>query len=751
MAMSENKISEVFTKRTARAASLRIIIPLFLTFTIFVLSVFLIFIPSLEKHMMAQKREMIRELINSSWNLLSEYNQRVRLGELTLQDAQFRATKRIQNMRYGREGKDYFWINDMECRMVMHPYRPDLVGRDLTDFKDPNGKNLFKAFVETVRSQKSGYVDYMWQWKDNPEKIVPKISYVKAFEPWDWIIGTGIYIEDVHDKIASVTRDLLKIIIIILAIVLVLSFYATWQTIKVEKKRRQAGKALHESEEKYRQIFENIQDVYFEINLEGKILEISPSIENMSQYTREDLLGKSLYDLYTVPEERDENIRILHEKQKAMDHEVRLTDKDGSYHICSIATAVIKDDQNKPLKLVGSLRDITKRKQVEEEKANLQDQLRQTQKMEAIGTLAGGIAHDFNNILSSVIGYTELALDDVKKGSLLESNLHEVCTAGERARDLVKQILVFARQTNEDTKPVKVGKITKEVLSLLRSSIPTAIEIKQDLNSDSLVMGSPTQIHQIFMNLCTNAAHAMEDNGGVLNVNVTDVHLSPESVKNYENLRPGTYVKLSVSDTGTGISPDIIDSIFQPFFTTKEAGEGTGMGLSVVHGIVKKYGGEINVESKLGKGTVFTIYLPVTKSLDESRPYQVESLSSGTEKILFVDDELPIVRMGSQMLDRLGYKVTTRTSSVEALALFRARPNDFDLVITDMTMPNMTGDKLAAALIEIRPDIPLILCTGYSKKISDESASELGIKAIVYKPIVRKDLAKAIRKVLEKK
>jgi len=399
--------------------------------------------------------------------------------------------------------------------------------------------------------------------------------------------------------------------------------------------------------------------------------------------------------------------------------------------------------------LIHVARDITDHKNAEQEKLKLEYQLHQAYKMESIGTLAGGIAHDFNNILSSIIGFTELALDDVKKDTTIMDNLQEVYTAGIRAKDLVCQILAFARQSEEEIKPIKVDSITKEVIKFIRSSIPTTIEIKQNIESDSLIMGNATQFHQILMNLCTNAAYAMEDKGGILEVDLKDVIIDSTSAMTILGLNPANYIQMKVSDTGVGISPDIIGSIWDPYFTTKELGEGTGMGLSIVHGIIESYGGKITVESTLGERTVFTIYLPITRERMAHSPYEPQELPQGNERILFVDDEAPIAKMGGQALERLGYTVSIRTSSIEALELFRTKPNDFDLVITDMTMPNMTGDRLAIELMKIRPDIPVILCTGYSKNISEESASEMGIKAFIYKPIVKADLAKTVRKVLD--
>lgn len=393
--------------------------------------------------------------------------------------------------------------------------------------------------------------------------------------------------------------------------------------------------------------------------------------------------------------------------------------------------------------------EIEERKKSEAQTRELENKLIQAHKLESIGTLAGGIAHDFNNILSSILGFTELALGEVEKGTMLEDDLQEVYAGGKRARELVKQILAFARQSEEETKPVQVSLIVKELLKFIRSSIPTTIEIKSDINSQSLVIGNGTQIHQVLMNLCTNAAHAMESTGGVLKVCLEDEFIDKESEMINAGLNEGEHLRIEVSDTGTGIDPSLIGSIFEPYFTTKEIGEGTGMGLAVVHGIIESYNGKILVESKVGEGTVFKIYLPTTSRRVDYIPYEKEDFPKGNEKILFIDDEAPIAKMGSQMLSRLGYEVTTRISGIDALELFRKKPDYFDLVITDMTMPNITGTVLSKELLKLNPDIPIILCTGYSKSITAETARKLGIKAFGYKPFIQADLAKTVRDVLD--
>jgi len=466
-----------------------------------------------------------------------------------------------------------------------------------------------------------------------------------------------------------------------------------------------------------------------------RFLTVNPAFERLTGLSGESLIGKTV--LEAIPETEPYWIKKY--------GQVALTGKPIFFENYSQGIGryfQVTAFRPAPKQFACIFSDVTERKKIEA-------QLQQAQKMESIGTLAGGIAHDFNNILSSIIGFTELALDDVSKGTPLEDNLQEVYTAGKRAKDLVKQILAFARQADQERKPIQVDTIAQEALKLIRSTIPTSIKIKQTIESNSLIMGNPIQIHQLFMNLCTNAAQAIEDAGGILDVDLKDVTLGNESSLTQFDLKPGNYVKITVSDTGPGIAPNIIGSIFEPYFTTKGVGKGTGMGLSVVQGIVETHGGKITVDSELGQGTVFSIYLPITQKSEDWRPYEEEKPPSGTERILFVDDELPIAKMGSQILERLGYQVAVRTSSIEAMELFRSKPNHFDLVITDMTMPNMSGDKLAIELMNIRPDIPVILCTGYSKKISDVTASEIGIKAFAYKPIEKADLAKTVRKVLD--
>jgi len=509
--------------------------------------------------------------------------------------------------------------------------------------------------------------------------------------------------------------------------------------------RKQAEEALRKSEEKYRLLVEKTPLGIAFISEKGQYKYVNPKFVDIFGYTIEDIPTGREWFINAYPNREYRN-RVIStwltdlKESKVGEFRPRTFEvqcKDGSQKAINFKPVTL--DTGDQLIIYE---DIT-------EKNRLQHQLQQAQKMESIGTLAGGIAHDFNNILSGIIGFTEIALQDTPKGSELQANLQKVLKGGDRAKDLVKQILTFSRQSELEPKPVKIKTIITEALKLLRASLPTTIEMHQNLQSNSAVMADPTQIHQILMNLCTNAGQSMQEKGGVLEVSLTEVKLDYEFAAHHSEFTPGTFIKLTVGDTGPGIPPEIQDRIFDPFFTTRGKSEGTGMGLSVVHGIVQAYGGTITIDSKPGEGAVFNIFLPVVESEDALEIKTEEPLFYGTERILFIDDEEFQVDLGRQMLERLGYKVVTETSSLKALELFRNHPEDFDLVITDLTMPKMTGDELGKEFIAIRNDIPIIILTGYSQRITEDNIKRMGFKGFAMKPVVMKELAKKIREVLD--
>ena len=520
-------------------------------------------------------------------------------------------------------------------------------------------------------------------------------------------------------------------------------------------------KKIQESERQYRLLADNISDVIWTLDLsQSRFAYFSPSVERMLGFTPEEMLQLELHDILT-PDSYERATKVIaeelaREKSPAADPyrsrtlELEQCRKDDSTIWSEVTASFLRDPSGEVVAILGASREISEKKLAEQEKQNLETRLQQAQKMEAIGTLAGGIAHDFNNILMAVLGYTEMALDDAEDGGLLHNNLQEVLVAGNRAKDLVKQILAFSRQAEQELRPVQVGPIVKEAIKLLRASLPSTVEIEQDIQSPSATLADPTQIHQVLMNLCTNADHAMRDTGGTLTISLSEVAVDSEFEARRLGINTGEYLCLRVGDTGDGMPAEVMKRIFDPFFTTKEPDKGTGMGLSVVHGIIKSHRGAITVQSEVNIGTTFKVLLPIIQSQVDPSADSGGGLPTGNERILFVDDEKTLADLGRQMLERLEYSVECRTSSIEALELFKVKSANFDLVITDMTMPNLTGEKLAQQLMSIRPDIPVILCTGFSEQISEEKAKKMGISEFIFKPLVMDKLAKTVRAALDR-
>ncbi|MCF8125635.1 MAG: response regulator, partial [Desulfotignum sp.] len=383
----------------------------------------------------------------------------------------------------------------------------------------------------------------------------------------------------------------------------------------------------------------------------------------------------------------------------------------------------------------------------------IEQKVAESERLQAIGTLAGGIAHDFNNILGAIMGYTELARMDCDELSKQHANLTKILAASYRARDLIQQILTFSRQSEIEPRPVQVNIIVKEALKLLRASLPRTIAMVEDLSCSSIIMGDATQIHQVVMNLCTNAGQAMKERSkGVLSVSLEEVTQEVFQEKSVPAMPPGSYLRLQVADTGKGMPSHVMERIFEPFFTTKQKDQGTGMGLSVVHGIVKSHGGDIQVKTTPGEGTVFDVLLPVIRQDKQpgAAKKRLEKLPQGTEHILVVDDDIMLLDVAKRSLNSLGYQVTIETGSLDAIKKFKSHPEEYDLVITDMTMPEMNGDEMAMEIKAVRPDIPLVICTGFSAEISEEIARQKGFSAFLMKPLQLRELALVVRKILDK-
>ncbi|MCP4602164.1 MAG: response regulator [Proteobacteria bacterium] len=489
------------------------------------------------------------------------------------------------------------------------------------------------------------------------------------------------------------------------------------------------------------------------IDSNEKVIIWNPSATRFFKWNEDEVLGQTNP---IIPSDDSgglkDALRFVFKGNDFADREAKCKKKDDSLVDVKVSASPILDSSNTVTGIQMAFVDLSDRKQAEYERYRLEEKLRQSQKMEAIGTLSGGVVHDFNNLLYAILGYAELAIEDTKKESMVYNNLEQIVKAGKRAANLTSQILTFSRNTKPEKRPIQLQSVVTESLNLLRSTLPDTIEIQTNLDEKcGAVLADPTQINQLIINLGTNAYHAMRERGGVLGVRLEELKIHPEMPQKYHNLTIGRYVKLTIRDSGHGMDVETIDHIFEPFFTTKKQGEGTGLGLATVYEIVKSYNGTITVQSEPGGGTIFEILFPMLaheiksiKKVDDEM-----QLLKGFGRILYVDDEELIARLGKRILTRLGYDVTALSSSTEALQVFCINPSSFDIVIADHSMPDLTGTELAKHLCQIRPDIPIVLATGCSEAIDQSQAQSNGIREYLKKPIGIYDLAKTVRRVIE--
>jgi PAS domain S-box-containing protein len=506
--------------------------------------------------------------------------------------------------------------------------------------------------------------------------------------------------------------------------------------------KKELKRKLRESEAQFRTMFEDNGAVMLLISPKtGSIVNANNASSDFYGYTVAELTSMKITDINILPEEHVhkemQSVRVGEKKAFVFPHRL----KNGEVRTVEVHSTTL-NIKGQTL-LFSIIHDI-------EEQEKLRIRLRQAQKMETIGTLAGGIAHDFNNILYPIIGYSEMTLDDLPRDSTARSNLEQVLKASFRAKELVKQILAFSRQGDSERIAVNLQHIIRESLQFLRATLPSTVEVRQHIdNTCRPVLADAGQIHQVMMNLCINAYQSMSEKGGTLEVRLKETAFVPQDSLGYPDMKPGTYLKLSISDTGHGMDSKVMERIFDPYFTTKEIGKGTGLGLSVVHGIVKSHKGHIAVYSEPDKGSVFHIYLPLIEDKADTKIISKEAIPGGKERILLADDEIQIIEMMTYVLENLGYTISARTSSLEALEIFSSSPQSFDLVITDMTMPNMTGLELSEELMRIRPDIPILLCTGFSERVTEEKIKEAGIRELLMKPAPVKEIADAVRRILD--
>lgn len=687
----------------------------------------------------------------------------------------------------------YFFIVTMDGRVLLSAGFPEAEGLPLTALPSSELREAIAGQIELARRAGSGFFEYKWSIPGAPDVTHPKVSYIKRFDPLDWIIGSGVYLPKVEsavqqglmEKISNIRYGPNGYFFIndMHGNVLAHGYQpemvgaSNWeyadsrgnklfQDIRKSVEQPEGGFSYYwwrmpeTGEERPKIAFAQAVPNWDWLIGTGLYLdEIEGDVTHMQnlrseQSTREILLIGSvtivlMLCIYLVI---GILFRPLRRDISFFDECFTLAAQD-SEHIDESQinfSELLKVAQNANAMLHQKEQFLEKSQRDQARRQELEIRLAQAQKMEAIGTLAGGIAHDFNNVLGVVLGYAELAREKVLQDASLTHHLNRVISAAERARDLTKQILAFSRQAQVEKIPVDISRTVREALKMLRSSIPSTIRIVDQVTKDPVtVWADPTQIHQIILNLCTNAYQAMEASGGTLTVTLREITLGTQEQRDVLNLPSGGFAEIIVSDTGQGILPEHMDKIFEPYFTTKEIGKGTGMGLAIIHGIVRESGGTITVDSIRGTGTTFHVYLPIIspespRPSDPTAPYP-----GGQEHILLVDDEAALAETNEDLLTSLGYQVTTMTRSAAALAAFEKAPDVFDLIITDQTMPEITGAELARRVIAIRPDMPIILCTGYSNLIDDQSAKEIGIRKLILKPLTKAMLAHLIREVLD--
>lgn len=679
----------------------------------------------------------------------------------------------------------YIYIFTGKGQMIYHPlYKGKGVVKTMVN---PATGNLILHDLMEAAKQPNGKIEYLWDKPQDPGHFdYKKIAFVSYFAPLDWYIGSSFYVDEVERPAQQLQHRALIFSLFFLGLALLLSlFTAHWITrplqpimtvfangakgdysARLSSSRTdefgqlaqyfndfmseidQSHRELANSENRFRTLFEKSGEA--RLILEGNhFVECNEALVTMlGAKNKEDILN--LHPAELSPEYQPDG-QLSKDKAEKM---IRLAYQKGSHHFhwthkringkafpAEIELTHIPCQDRKLLHVLW--RDMTEQHEIEA-------QLLQSQKMEAVGTMAGGIAHDFNNILTAIIGYTELAQVQQDNKTNLNHNLQGIEAATVRARDLVAQILTFSRKSNQLKKPVDMAVIVREVLKLVRATIPTSIVFKTEINGDGQVLADPTRIHQIVMNLCTNAYHAMhDDSSGVLTVSLSQTTITNQ--KPGQELTPGEYLHLRVKDTGGGIDPETIPKIFEPYFTTKKSGKGTGLGLAVVHGIIKGYGGEITVTSEKDQGTTFHVYLPrhtdTSPALAKTAPQTIGS-SGGDEHILFVDDEQAITDLAHVYFTTCGYTISCFNEPLQALDSFKDQPGTYDLLITDMSMPAMTGGTLSQELLHIRPELPIILCTGYSKQMDRKKALAMGIKEYLQKPVVMSKLVEHVQRVL---
>ncbi len=729
--------------RRLRGPLLGVLLPSCLALLLLAAVLFGLVLPTFRSSLMQQRRRVLREMTTSVWSILDHYEDLVGTGQMSRAEAEARAAATVRNIRYGPGKRSYFWINDANGVVVMHPYMPHLEGQNLMAFRDPQGGRPIAGFVRIVRERGEGFTSYYWQWHGDPNRVEPKLSFVKAFEPWGWVIGTGMYLEDVDAEIAALNRKLTGALLAVLLAVGFLAAVIIRRLVRVERRRREIEEALRASEARARATFEQAAAGIAHLSLEDQVLRANPRFCAILGVERDRAIGADL-DAFTHPEDRtvgaEELGYVLAGEAPSCTLQRRFLRGDGEIVWGQLTVSLCRDEAGRPQYAIAVLHDVSDRVQMEE-------QLRHSQKMEALGQLAGGVAHDFNNQLTIIHGYADLLLVEAEGNGGDTMPLKEIRRAADRARTLTAQLLAFGRKQVLRTEVVDVGELIATMREPLARILGERVELTVSAAEEAPpIRVDPGQLEQAVMNLAINARDAMDD-GGKLAIETGEHVAVPDGASPDEaDLPPGRYLRLSVRDTGCGMDPAVRDRAFEPFFTTKDVGKGTGLGLSMVYAFVQQSGGTVELDSAPDKGTTFRLYFPACERPVEGGGDAGDGgAAGGTETILVVEDEQPVRKFIVRVLRKAGYQVLEARNADEALAALGNGQAVPDLLLTDVAMPGLTGPELADRLREDRPGLRVLFISGYPQKAAGGPTEAPDAEAFLSKPFRPDELTAAVR------
>ncbi len=725
-------------------------IPALAVLLLIMYGIYSVLLPTVEMRYFNDKRETAKNLVETVYSGLVSRQKEVEAGTRTLKDAQYFAMQRIKMMRYGKEKKDYFWLMDSKPSIIMHPYMTPQTIEQINAPSENLRYDLFVKMKNAAMHKGGGFVDYQWQWKDNPGLIVKKTSYFMYFKPWDWIIGTGVYLDDMQNDLTALKSSILIVGGISASIASILLFWLAWKSVNSSQKNQEFTEALREREQDLRITLESIGDAVITTNPYGIIQRFNRSAENLTGWSSEKAIGLHIGSVLKIKRETQDKyctnfteiIAELELNSNTPSSRLILSDLNNTNHIINTTFTYITAEDGTKLGVVVVLRDVS-------EAIIMQDKLQQSAKMDSIGKLAGGVAHDFNNMLGGIRGAAELLENSLSQGSPLKKYVEIINEASSKAADLTSKLLAFARKNNFVTVKTNLHNCIKDAVDILQHSIDKRIKINFAHKANySMIYGDPSQLQNIFLNMGTNSRDAMPM-GGEIRICSENINIDEDFCNESEfRLNPGKYIKISFEDTGTGIADDLYKRIFEPFYTTKDVGKGTGLGLSAVYGTVKDHKGAITVKSEVGVGTTFSLLFPVIMEAAVSERILPKSKSQQTGCILIIDDEPVMRKMAEALIASIGYSTMVAENGLLGLNVYKENSDKIDAIILDMVMPEMNGKDCFYELIKFNPQVKVIISSGFSKDASINELMDNGLSGFISKPYSRQELCDLLTRVI---